>query len=176
MSELKFRDLSLRHHGVTKAVGDSYAEAATVCLDRHHTSGVEFAIADNENSSTGSASWETVDARSRAAWNNQIDATEQGACAIALAAIENCRGLVAVRRAETKTGADYYLDVPDSDPDDLETSTRLEVSGVDAGTAAEVKSRLGQKLRQAKKGSSNLPAIACVVGFAVLEIRAADTK
>lgn len=172
--ELKFLDLSSRHFGLTNAVSASYAEAARVCLDRHHVSGVKFTIEDNSTPFMASASWPVVDTRTKAAWNNTTDATEAGASALAIAAVEHSRGLVAIRRAETRTGADYYLDNPASDVDDLENSFRLEISGVDAGTAADVKARLSQKIKQTKAGNSNLPAIACVVGFATLKILAAD--
>jgi hypothetical protein len=172
--ELKFHDLSSRHYGLTDAVSSSYAEAACVCLDRHHSPAVEFAVEDNSVLSTAAASWPSVDARVKAAWNNTIDTTELGACALALAAVEHSRGLVAIRRAETRTGADYYVDKPGSAVDDLETSFRLEVSGVDSGTSDAVRYRLNQKIKQTKAGNSNLPAIACVVGFAALRISAAD--
>jgi hypothetical protein len=42
---------------------------------------------------------------------------------------------------------------------------RLEVSGIDRGTAAAVARRLQQKIEQAAAGNSNLPAMAGVVGF-----------
>jgi hypothetical protein len=52
----------------------------------------------------------------------------------------------------------------------LEGCVRLEVSGVNAGTAADVKRRLQEKISQTLRGESNLPAIASVVGFKVQEI------
>ena len=174
MDDLKFCDLSERHYGVSQGVSDSYAEAACTCLERHHASAVDFQIEDKEVSSAGKASWPPVSDRTKAAWSNETDATEQGAYALALAAIENSRGLVAVRRAETKTGADYYLDVPGAEVLDLETAKRLEISGVDEGAASVVRTRLRQKLEQARRGESNLPAIACVVGFQSLQIMAED--
>jgi len=57
---------------------------------------------------------------------------------------------------------------------DLEASYRLEVSGTDEGNETTIFARLRQKLEQARKGSSNLPAIASVVGFAALRIASAD--
>ena len=41
----------------------------------------------------------------------------------------------------------------------------LEVSGTDAGDEREIASRLGKKLRQARNGAANGPALAAVVGF-----------
>lgn len=57
MGDLKFRDLSERHYGVSPGVSDSYAEAACACLERHHTSAVDFEIEDTDVTSAGRASW-----------------------------------------------------------------------------------------------------------------------
>ncbi|MYD00209.1 MAG: hypothetical protein F4X13_13180 [Gammaproteobacteria bacterium] len=97
------------------------------------------------------------------AWNNADDATRDGAYILVVAAVEAELGMVALRRAETRTGADYYVGSPDTD--DLESALRLEVSGVNAGDGRAVRGRLAQKLAQARRGISNLPAMAGVVGF-----------
>jgi len=123
-----------------------------------------------------SAQWNAADERTRRAWANSDDATEAGAYGLALAAVEMMRGLVAVRRAETRTGADYYLGAPGAVMDDLEASVRLEVSGTDNGGEAVINGRLRQKLEQASKGRSNLPAIASVVGIGALQIVSADVE
>ena len=78
----------------------------------------------------------------------------------------NLRGLVAVRRAETGIGADYYVGLGDAGRDDLEDCFRLEVSGVDVGDVGVVSARLRAKVEQARRGASSLPAIAGVIGFA----------
>jgi len=86
------------------------------------------------------------------------------------------RGLVAVSRAETRTGADYYLGARDAVLEDLEASIRLEVSGTDEGGQSAINSRLKQKFEQANDGRSNLPAMASVVGFRALQVISADVK
>jgi hypothetical protein len=101
---------------------------------------------------------------------NGIDATESGAYGICLAAVEAEERLVAVRRAETLTGADWYVAPVGTSPGDLEDCYRLEVSGLDAGGRAAVQARLKQKVDQTRRGASNLPAIASVVGFKELAI------
>ena len=121
--------------------------------------------------------WRPASERERGAWANDIDATELGAYALALAAVEISDGLVAVRRAEHGTGADYYVaPVASGKVDDLERWLRLEVSGVDHGPEGEVDRRLGLKLTQASAGDSDLPAVACVVGFKAKLIKLADLK
>jgi hypothetical protein len=164
--KLPFYDLAARHPGVTNPIGDSYTEAALVCMDRHHLSPIDFTIKNNALIMIASAEWEKPTNREKAAWANEIDTTEAGAYACALAAIEILNGQVAIRRAETKSGADYYIaPISNSSMDDLENCFRLEVSGVDKGEESIVKHRLRMKIQQASVGASNLPAIAAVVGF-----------
>jgi hypothetical protein len=99
------------------------------------------------------------------AWANATDATEAGACGCVIAGIELLRGYFAVRRAQTGTGADYYIGPPGSGKTDLEDCLRLEVSGVGAGDSQEVRSRLARKVQQARDGNSSLPALAGIIGF-----------
>ena len=163
---LPIHDMEQRHRGLTKAIADLYTEAAGVCLDRHHRSPKNFDLDDRSGSeSTVAVAWQKPDKRTRGAWANETDATEAGASACALAAIELSDDLVAVRRAETGTGADYYVAPSGASVDDLEDCLRLEVSGVDRGSKRIVRRRLRDKLNQAAKGKSNLPALAGVVGF-----------
>ena len=171
-----FDNLSLRHAGLTAAVGSGYEEAARVCLDRHHTSPKEITVVDSGKEAVCETRWQEADTRTCNAWANEIDATEQGACGLSLAAIEMTRGLVAVRRAETLTGADYYLGNAGEVIEDLETSFRLEVSGINRGTYADISARIKKKINQAKTGASNLPAIANVVAFSSARIVSEDVK
>lgn len=162
--------MSERHTGFTEEVAGSYRQAALVCLDRHHQSPVTFRIQDDEVYSQAGVVWVATDARTRAAWANEDDATRDGAYACALASTELTRGLVALRRAETKTGADYYIAAPGTPLEDLEDCLRLEVSGTSKGTLNDIEVRLLEKVNQARRGQSNLPALAAVVGFKALKI------
>ena len=81
-----------------------------------------------------------------------------------------------MRRAETRTGADYYVAPHGASADDLEDCLRLEVSGVDRGPESVVRKRLNDKLRQAAAGNSNLPALAGVVGFKARLIAVANLE
>jgi hypothetical protein len=82
--------------------------------------------------------------------------------------------MVAVRRAETRTGADYYIAPPNTAADDLESWLRLEVSGVDRGDDSILQQRLRQKVQQALDGQNNLPALATIVGFRAKRIAIAS--
>jgi hypothetical protein len=74
------------------------------------------------------------------------------------------KGLAAVRRAETRTGADFYVVPVGKRPEDLKEWIRLEVSGTHLDEA-DVQTRLRRKIKQAARGQSSLPAMAMVVGF-----------
>ena len=163
--KLPLSDLGLRHPGVTKAYGDSLTEAAAVCLNRHHISPITLFADIHGDQSECVTEWLAPDAQMLRTYANDIDATEAGAYGVSLAAIEALEGLVAVRRAETLTGADFYVAPTGTDPDDLESCLRLEVSGVSSGGKAIVEARLKAKLKQTEAGKSNLPAIASVIGF-----------
>jgi hypothetical protein len=173
---LVLEGLDQRHPGLTESVAGSFAEAARVCLDRHHTSPILFDIRRGANSCTAAAAWEATDQRTKLAWANKDDTTRDGAYCVAIAVIELTDGRVAVSRAETRTGADYYLGKPCEQLEDLERSLRLEVSGVDEGNLTTLKTRLGQKVWQAKSGDSSLPAVAAVVGFASKTVLTADVE
>ena len=159
-----------RHPGLTAPLGGALVEAAAVCLDRHHDSPVEVDVSSASRTSKRLVDFSKPDSRALNAWANDIDATEWGAYGICLAAVEVEERLVAVRRADTLTGADWYVAPVGTDPEDLENCFRLEVSGVDLGGPSVVKARLRQKVDQARRGASNLPAIASVVGFKELTI------
>ena len=168
--QLKLYLLHERHSGLTASLGGTYTEAASVCLNRHHASPVEMAVSCSSGSTIQRIEFDKPDMRTLNAWANDIDTTESGAYGMCLAAVEAEEGLVAVRRAETLTGADWYVAPIGTDPDDLENCFRLEVSGIDVGGQSTVNARLKQKIDQTRRGASNLPAIASVVGFKELAI------
>ena len=111
--------------------------------------------------------WPRPSERQRAAWANTTDAIEAGAYALALAALEKAVGLFAVQRADTLTGADYYV-APEGGA--FSQTYRFEISGVGAGDETTVRRRFREKISQARAGRSNLAALACVVGFSTRTI------
>jgi len=185
-SELPLSTLADHHFGVTRELADSYCQGAHVSLERHHSSPVLIRVSSEFNGSPQQAdytvTWNHIGERARAAWANEDDATRDGAYAVSLAALEIQCSLVAVSRAPTKSGADYYVnrimsftgagavDLPDL----LEGALRLEVSGVDHGDVGVIESRLRQKKEQTRRGQGTEPAIATVVGFAACLVRIAD--
>jgi hypothetical protein len=163
--QLNLESMHERHRALTKAIAAAYSEAASVCFARHHVPPVSITLSDNGTQSQAELHWTLPDLRIKGAWANSTDATEAGAYGCVIAAVESMRNFFAVRRAETGTGADYYVGPVGAGMDDLEDCFRLEISGVDSGGREDVTSRLQAKMRQAQRGKSNLPALAGVIGF-----------
>lgn len=162
---LNLADLDRRHPGLTPAIAACYREAASVCLDRHHRPPTVFAADCFETCYPLDVSWLPTDVVQHRAWRNETETTELGAYCLALAALEETHGLVAVLRAETRTGADYYVAAPEDFADHIETCLRLEVSGLDRGERSDIRKRLNTKLRQAMKGHCDTPALVSIVAF-----------
>ncbi|MEO1144550.1 MAG: hypothetical protein AAFY26_02990 [Cyanobacteria bacterium J06638_22] len=162
---LPLQNMAERHQALTPSIANSYLEAARVCLDRHHISPKEFTLEDDRVEAITRVEWVATDDRTQKAWDRD-DATEVGACALAIAAVELSRNMFAIRRAEKPTGADYYISLTNEDAEDLENCLRLEVSGT-RSDKAEVRKRLPIKIDQTRRGNSNLPAIVAIVGFQV---------
>lgn len=174
--KLLVENLHERHAGLTASLGGVFFEAACVCFSRHHEPPVDIEVRRKEGNAVCELHYRKPGERERNAHANVIDATEQGAYGVSMAAVEETESLVVVARAETLTGADWYVAPPGTTTEDLESCYRLEVSGTDAGTLSAIETRLSQKAQQTRDGKSNLPAIASVVGFKqrVVAIRKVD--
>jgi len=162
--ELPIQDLDKRHPGLTPSLAGCYHEAACVSLSANFSPPQDFAVTHDQSENIAEVQWQPPDARCNRAWANRNDATRDGAYACAIAAAELILGLYAKGRAETLTGADYYVTAIIEESDDFENCIRLEVSGTQSDEY-EVRRRLNEKVQQARAGKSYLPAIAAVVGF-----------
>jgi hypothetical protein len=173
-SQISLEEMHQRHYALTQPIADGYQQAAAVCLQRHHKSPQEMTLSDNGSLSVAEIVWDEPTHQIVAAWANVTDTTEAGAYGCVIAAVELLRNLYAVRRAETGTGADYYVAPKGTGLEDLENCLRLEISGVSDGNTRDVEGRLLQKVAQAQRGNSSLPAVAGVVGFAARLVMVKD--
>lgn len=170
---LPIHEMQERHRGLSDAAATFLVEALRVCLDRHHTPPTDFIIFTNGDTSSVTVAWESTDNTMRASHGNELDATRDGAYACALAAVELSQRLVAVTRAEHRSGADFYV-APAANTDNPQTWIRLEVSGTDRGDPTTIRNRLNEKLEQLRTGNVDTPGIACVVGFRAQLIQIAE--
>jgi hypothetical protein len=102
-------------------------------------------------------------------WADPDESTEHGACAIAALLVEALTDLTMIERARKGTGFDYWLGRRDDAAPLFQNKTRLEVSGIRQGDAAEVRRRERQKLAQVARleteHTGRLPVIVVVVEF-----------
>jgi hypothetical protein len=68
--DLPLHTLHLRHPGLTEAIGESYVEAAGICLDRHFSPPIDMRVRDGDIEYTAKTNWSPVDELQRRAWAN----------------------------------------------------------------------------------------------------------
>lgn len=159
-----------RHPGLAEGGAAHIAEAASVCLARFHgSSPVALGVTWAGRPSIYDLVWRAPGAREVASNRNAEEATRDGAYAVALGAVDARLRLVTIGRAESRTGADWYL-VPVASLEqafDLDSipASRLEVSGVSDDDEGRMNERVRVKLAQAVAGRSEVPALVGVVGF-----------
>ena len=163
--------------GVEIEVGGYLVQAAIICLEEsNHASGVTLAV-DGDLHAEPEVCWDPLPnaAQSRHSWDPD-DATEQGACALAVLLIDKFTDYTIVERAAKRlgprrgSGFDYWLDKKDSfqsQPTDLQLfSARLEVSGIRKGSHADIVARSKQKVNQTKQSDFlSIPAYVVIVEF-----------
>jgi hypothetical protein len=108
--------------------------------------------------------WPPTDAQTRRTHNDLQEATERGAWGIAILIVCDLTRMVVVERAAKGGGFDYWLG--DEDDDELfQGKTRLEVSGILAGSRSQVLTRMRQKKDQMKPSDRLAPGYVAVVEF-----------
>lgn len=156
---------------LTVACGRFLAEAAAVCLGYHgHLESirlhVEVRFEADPFEIAFSLTRPTVTDQMQLCYNDLTEATEYGACAIAILVIQELTGLTLVRRSRKGTGFDYWLGKREHDTYLFEETARLEVSGILSGDRNVIEARIQQKLRQTlRSAASGRPAYVAVVEF-----------
>jgi len=150
--------------GLTTASGQMLAEAAAVCLeDRKHPSGVRLPRTGLMRGDLH-VEWQPVDEQNRRCYADMQEATERGACGVAILVVREATGMVVIERSKKGTGFDYWLGQKDYDGLPFE-GMRLEVSGILTGTKTQIDSRIKQKKSQMEPTDHLAPGFVAVVEF-----------
>ena len=168
---LDLRTLSEGMPGLTPEVGGGLAQAAAVCLEHNsHPQGVCLDV-EGAESACFAVSWTPATDQVRRTHADLQDATEHGACGVAIAISREVTGKQVVEQSWKGRGKgrgfgfDYWLgDV--SDDLVFTRDLRLEVSGVLNGSSSDVKRRLKEKVEQVSRFGNAVPGLAVVVAFA----------
>ncbi len=171
-SEQNVIDLADLANGVpalTSALGSTLAEAATVCLEHQgHDVVCSLRVRHEAKQRHLSLHRLLVSEPMHRAYRDLPEATELGACGIAILVAREMTGYVAVERSVKGTGFDYWLgtvNAPESDLEPLERKARLEVSGILHDVEEAIEVRVRQKLEQTQRSAGTYPAYAVVVEF-----------
>lgn len=171
---LDLNDLKGGAYGVTAALGECYAQAASVCLeDQGHLIPTVMKVHADTEVSHASIRWGAVDDQMRRSWNDKENATENGAYGIAILVVLKIKHLHVLERSKKRTGFDYWLGSPDED-EPFQKKARLEVSGIRKGSRDLISGRVNQKLEQTKKSDGKYPAVVVVVEFGTPQTHVVD--
>jgi len=162
--------------GLSQSWGGVLAEAAAVCLEDRKHSVRTLLQGTGLFEKTRYVVWDATDEQCRLSHADMQEATEHGACGIAILLAHECTGQEVVQRSKKGTGFDYWLGGSEQLEDQLPFSsnqTRLEVSGILSGTAAQVSTRVKAKKKQMDPSDDLGRGMVAVVEFgtprAVLE-------
>ena len=165
--ELKLMALARGDIPAVKApLGACLADAASVCLAHEGHSEKVSLVVLGEVTVTYRLVCSVVDEQTRWTWNDLQDATEWGACGIAILLICHMTPHTVINRARKGNGFDYWLGRTDDQGLPFQNTARLEVSGILHGSRADLDARVRVKQRQvARSDAMGLPAYVIVVEF-----------
>lgn len=155
---------------LTPALGGTLAEAASVCFtNQGHGESCFLRVRWEAEQRAFTIHRLPVSEPMHRAYRDLQEATELGACGVAILVARDITGHTAVERSVKGTGFDYWLgaiNAPDSGLEPLERKARLEVSGILQGAIEIVEARVREKLRQTRLSAGDYPAYVVVVEFA----------
>ena len=140
------------------------AESASACLENQgHGIEVEMSVS-GAHTAVYKLRRLPVNDQLRSTHKDLQDATEWGACGIAILVISDATNYTIVEKAWKGGGFDYWLG--DKNDPLFQKRARLEVSGILSGQASIIEQRIKAKLKQSDPSDfTNTPAYAVVVEF-----------
>jgi len=152
--------------GLTAAHCTALCECAAVCLEAaRHPSQVELQL-EGHFRTRHPLRWTSTTGQTLRSWADLQEATEKGACGLAIAIILHKTPYTVIERSIRGTGFDYWLgEASATDCDIFANKARLEVSGLLFGNRGDVDLRCRKKARQMQATNRSLPGYAIVVEF-----------
>jgi hypothetical protein len=156
---------------IAKAYGAFLVESAEYCLTlKSHPSPVSLLLTGDLKES-GLLDWGEGE-QNGAQRPDLQEATEYGACGLALVVALQLTGMPCVEQSARGTGVDYWLGNDRSGNGIFQRAARLEVSGILEGDDVKIATRLDRKLFQTTPSDgSGLPAYVAIVEFRTPETR-----
>jgi hypothetical protein len=140
-------------------------ECAAVCLEtQRHNSGVSLTV-DGDYTGNFSLTWDQLTEQHFRTCADIQEATEYGACGVAVLVIRETTGKTILERSAKGTGFDFWVGEEEDAELPFQGMTRLEISGILSGDISRVKSRTGIKKAQVTPSDGQFPALIAVVEF-----------
>lgn len=149
--------------GLSPAWGSVLAEAAAVCLEEQGHGEITVLHVDGSFEETFLLERPGIDEQIRSAHLDEREATEKGACGVALLTVRHLTGQVVFWRSRKGTGFDYWV-APEGSAS-IQTGERLEVSGIRRGSENLLRARVAEKTRQTQRFQTASPALIAVAEF-----------
>jgi len=165
MVELNLQNLEKGLPGLSVRWCYFLSEAGAYCLNRaKHESGVVLKI-DSKKFDKAKLIWNNViNEQIKRSWNDDREATEFGACCLAILLTLNLTEFTIIERSYIGTGFDYYLGYKNIIP--FENAAKLEISGIQEGSIRQIKRRFKEKIKQTEKfNNTKLPVYISIIEF-----------
>jgi hypothetical protein len=170
--KLNFDRLTEGELGISAVYGSFLAEAAGYCLNlKKHPNPVTLSLTGDDRSSR-IFQWSSANRNCHNTYGDLQEATEYGACGIAIIVAVHLTGIGQVERSAKGTGIDYWFGEDSGEDGLFQRSARLEVSGILEANENKISARLSQKMSQTQPSDKTLlPAYVAIVGFNLPETR-----
>lgn len=168
MAILELNKIKQGMPGLTREWGKLMAQAGFVCFNHHnHNSGVKLEVNGDHKGEYDIIWLDSITDQIKASWKDLDEATELGACCVAILLSVQVTHYTIIERSVKKTGFDYWLGEENEHhllP--FEKKVRLEISGILSGSENDIRARVKKKLIQTEQSTSlGLDAHIIVVEF-----------
>lgn len=171
VQELNLEDLGVGYPGLTRSIGETLAEACSVCLDNQRHVGQRIRLnVSGSFSNNCDLVFLLVTDQMRRAWMDLPYTTEQGAYGIAILLLLRLTDYTVIERSSKGSGVDYWLGEK-NDPL-FQRSARLEVSGILRGSDSVINYREKLKINQTTPSDTGgLPVYIVIVEYSSPQAR-----
>jgi hypothetical protein len=138
-------------------------ECAAMCLSLHHRSGVTLAV-HGEQSTRFALNWNSLSEQHSRSLRDLQEATEHGACGLAILIVREITGKKVIERAAKGLGFDFWLGNEEQDLP-FQGCFRLEISGILNGSERDIQKRLREKRAQISISDRLCPAYVAIIEF-----------
>lgn len=134
-----------------------------MCLNLRHRSGVKLVV-KGEHLTQFALNWSELSDQHLRSLRDLQEATEHGACGLAILIVTEITGKTVVERAAKGLGFDFWLGDKEGELP-FQGFSRLEISGILNGDDSDIRARLHEKRQQVAISDGMGPAYVAIIEF-----------